>query len=163
MSLAHPRHPYTTLLHDACHFWLAGSWAASRERSLAWRGGEGCWQTRGGWEPAQVLGCSGEQARMRRGIAEHIGFLMGHRGKLQRGQTERPRMPAPHTLPWPKLRHFCSSWGLSWLEGDELRDVSSEHFVLQTPSTKAAVNFNFTCSEKSEIATPHQEKWQGSL
>ena len=42
--------------------------------------------------------------------------------------------------------------------GDELRDVSSEHFVLQNPSMKVAVTFNFIFSEKSEVATPHQEK-----
>lgn len=48
-----------------------------------------------GWEPAQVPGCSGEQARMQRGIAEHIGFVMGRRGKLQHGQTERPGDGSP--------------------------------------------------------------------
>jgi len=59
-------------------------------------------------------------------------------------------MPVPHALPWHKLQHFCFSWGLSQLGGDELWDVSSEHLVLETPSAKVALTFNFIFSEKSE-------------
>lgn len=81
-SPSNTRYPWLipdTLIQHSCTTLAvsgsSGSCAASQERSLVPRGGEGCWQTWGGWEP-----CSGEQVRVHSGTAEHIWFATGHRG-----------------------------------------------------------------------------------
>lgn len=158
LSLAHPRHPYTTLLYNARCFWLAG-----RREALCWEEGRAARRPRGRCKPTQVLGCNGEQGRVQSGRAEHTGFVMGHRRKLRHNQTEHPGM----LMLCPAISYgtFCFSWGLPWLGDDELRGVLSEYFILEAPSAKIAL-FTSSLVKKvpkstaTEVATPNQEKWK---
>lgn len=113
-------------------------------------------------EPAQVLGHSRELKRALTGIAEDVGFGTGCWGKAPSQSDRVPQDTSPSCPAIAQVMALLFSWGLSWLGGDELWDVSSEHFVLQTPSVKVVLTFKFTFCEKSRVATPRQEKLQGS-
>lgn len=106
--------------------------------------------------------------RMQRGAGEDAeGDSRAHRvcngaqGKAPARSDRTPPGWQPLTLcPGTSYGTFVFLGGYLGLG---VMNASPEHFVPQTPSTKVALTFNFILSEKSEEATLHQEKWQGSL
>lgn len=117
------RHSYTTLLHNPCQ--------ALGCLQEGWEEGQAAGRPRTGWgKPAQVLGADeGTEGR-----AEHVGFGTRHREEAP-SQPEQEPQPQHHTSPsYSAIPQVMALpffyWGLSWLGGDELWDVSSEYFLL---------------------------------